>query len=394
MNATTVSAGENHPPAEIFVVAGNRLRPVAEGPDLLDTLIDTIDGAQSSLRMLYYTYADDRSGRRVRDALIAAMDRGVTVSLIVDGFGSNLSDDFLRPLESAGATACRFIPRFGRRYLLRNHQKLLVADEGRAIIGGFNIQDDYFGDPSAGDVWRDLGLVVQGPAAQRLAGYFDTLAQWVYRPKARMRDLRRDLRYWSQSSGAVRWLLGGPTRRLNPWARAVKRDMRVARRLDIIAAYFLPNPAMLRRIEAVARRGVARVLTAARSDNHATIAGARHTYRRLLRKGVEIFEYQPCKLHTKLIVADDIVYMGSANFDMRSFYLNLEVMLRIEDAAFARHMRAYVEGELARSHRITREEHRRRSSWLARTQWAAAYFLLAVVDARVTRRLNFGVEMA
>jgi cardiolipin synthase len=388
----TVAPDNAKPDDPGFAVAGNRLALLPDGPDRLEALIGLIADASRSLRLLYYTFADDTAGQRVRAALLAALGRGVTVSLVIDGFGSDVSDGFLHPLEAGGASVCRFIPRLGRRYLLRNHQKLTVADETRAIIGGFNVQDDYFRPSDESQAWRDLGLVVEGPAARRAASYFDALAHWAQRPKARMRDLRRALRRWSQPSGRVRWLLGGPTRRLNPWARTVKRDLRHARRLDLIAAYFLPNPAMMRRVEAIAGRGVARVVTAARSDNNATIAGARHTYARLLRGGVEIYEYQPCKLHTKLIVVDNAVYVGSANFDIRSLYLNLEVMLRIEDAAFADHMRAYVEGELAHATRITREAHRRRATWLARLRWGLAYFLLAVVDARLTRRLNFGVE--
>src|SRR5437868_3734488 len=81
--------------------------------------------------------------------------------------------------------------------------------------------------------------------------------------------------------------------------------------------------------------------TAAQSNNLPPTAAARHTYRLLLKRGVRIFEFQPCKLHTKLIVIDNAVYIGSANFDMRSLYLNLEVMLRIEDPAFADHLRTY-----------------------------------------------------
>jgi cardiolipin synthase len=373
------------------MVNGNRLTLLCEGPDRLDALIALIDGAQTSLRLLYYIYSDDHAGRRVREALQKAVDRGVTVSLIVDGFGSDATADFFAPLKEGGASVCRFIPRLGRRYLLRNHQKLALADEKRVIIGGFNVSDDYFAG-GAQAAWRDLGLLVEGPAAARLVGYFDALARWTQTPNAKMRSLRRELGRWSEHEGPTRWLLGGPTRRLSPWALAMKRDLRDCRSLDIIAAYFAPNPAMLRRIEAVARKGGrARVLTAAKSDNNATIGAARHTYRRLLRRGVEVFEYQPSKLHTKLFLVDDAVYVGSANFDMRSLYLNLELMLRIEDKAFADHLRGYFEGELAQSTRVTREEHRRVGT-IERVRWAIAYFVVAVVDYGVSRRLNFGIE--
>ena len=129
--------------------------------------------------------------------------------------------------------------------------------------------------------------------------------------------------------------------------------MRSATRLDMIAAYFAPSRAMLRRIAGVGRRGQARVVTAAKSDNSTTIVAARYTYSRLLRRGVKIFEYQPTKLHTKLFVIDDKVHIGSANFDMRSLYLNLEMMLRVDNAAFADAMRRFVEGEIADSKPIT-----------------------------------------
>lgn len=375
-----------------YEVAGNRLTLLTEGPERLDALIGLIDGAEASLRLLYYIYSDDEAGEQVRVALARALSRGVVVSLIVDGFGADADAAFFVPLEALGADICRFIPRLGRRYLLRNHQKLALADEARAIIGGFNVAKDYFGTDAEG-AWRDLGLLVEGPASARLAGYFDTLARWAMTPRASMRTLRRALKRWSDPVGPVRWLLGGPTRRLNPWALAMKRDMRKARRLDMIAAYFAPNPAMMRRIEAVPKRpAAATVLTAARSDNDATIAAARHCYGRLLKRGVRVFEYQPTKLHTKLVIVDDAVHIGSANFDMRSLYINLELMLRIDDRAFADACRTYFEGEIARSREITRAEHRRNSTLLNRIKWAVAYFLVAVLDYNVSRRLNFGID--
>jgi len=375
-----------------FTVDGNRLRLLDTGPLRLEALLRLIDGATDSLRILYYIYEDDDAGRQVRDALFEAYRRGVAVSLIVDGFGSDhaADNDFFTPLEEAGIAVCRFIPRFGRRYLLRNHQKLALADGRRVIVGGFNVSDDYFGTP-ADQAWRDLGLLVDGPAVGDLAGYFDALSAWSRTPKPKLRDLAAALEGWSGSAGPVRWLLGGPMRRLSPWARAVKRDMRRARRIDMIAAYFAPNPAMLTRLDRIGRRGKARIVTAARSDNTATIAAARFTYAGLVRKGVQIFEYQRTKLHTKLFVIDNAVYIGSANFDMRSLYLNLELMLRIEDRAFADRMRAYVDDEIASSDRVDAAWIKARGGPITRAKWALAYFLVAVLDFNVTRRLNFRV---
>jgi cardiolipin synthase len=292
-------------------------------------------------------------------------------------------------MAEAGIGFCRFSPKYGRRYLLRNHQKLALADERRILIGGFNVADEYFASHEA-DGWRDVGLLVEGESVERVAAYFDDLFEWTGAPHRSTRELRRLLQHHSATQGSLNWLFGGPTRRLSPWARAVRRDMKRATRLDIIVAYFAPTPSIVRRIAYVPlkRRGRARLVTAARAEVPAAIAAARSLYWYLLKRGVEVYEYQAGRLHTKLVVIDDVVHIGSANFDMRSLFLNLEMMLRIEDAGFARAMRRFVEGEIAASVRITPEAHDRQRTFLNRLRWGLGYFLVAVADYRITRRLN------
>src|SRR5690606_12386037 len=122
-------------PVRPVEIAGNRLTLLPDGPGRLDALIDLIETATHSLRLLYYIWVDDQVGRRVRDALVAAQRRGVAVSLLIDDFGtSDAPAGFFQPLIDAGARFCRFVPRWGRRYLLRNHQKLALADGRRVIV--------------------------------------------------------------------------------------------------------------------------------------------------------------------------------------------------------------------------------------------------------------------
>jgi len=381
-----------------FTVDGNRLTLLTEGAVRLDTLVSLIERARTSLRLLFYIYAADASGMRVRDALIAAAGRGVKVALVIDGFGSDdTDDDFFAALHDAGVDLCRFSAKWGRRYLLRNHQKLALADAedgagARVIVGGFNVEDDYFGEPGEG-AWRDLGLLVEGPAATRMGGYYDDLHDAIRRPRARVRPLNRVLARYSEREGPLRWLIGGPTRRLSPWARTLREDIARGTRIDLIAGYFTPSPMLLRRIEKAGRRRTAvRVVTASKSDNTATIAAARFSYAGLLKRGVRILEYQPTKLHTKLYVVDDAVHIGSANFDMRSLFINLELMLRIEDRAFADHVRGYIDGEAATSREVTWEGYRAATGWWRRARQFGAYLLLAVVDPSLSRGLNFGID--
>lgn len=377
-------------------VDGNRLVLLPDGPDRLKAILDLIGKAKSSVRLLYYIFAGDASGRLVRDALIEACKRGVAITVLIDDFGSSSTPPhFFADLRAAGAMVCRFHPSLGRRYLLRNHQKMLLIDGdtrgSRVLIGGFNIEDDYFKSAEEGG-WRDIGLIVQGPAAARLAPYFDALMGWSMKKGGRIRELRGIIQSFSETTGKLQWQLGGPMRLLSPWALSTTRDLNQGCDVEMIAAYFAPPWSMLQRIGRVGAKGRARVITAAKSDNSATIFAARFTYNQLMKRGVEIFEYQRTKLHTKLLVFDDEVHIGSSNFDIRSLYLNLEMMLRVDDPEFTSLMRLYFEGELDDCQAITRAVWDRQLTILNRVKWALSFFLVTAVDYTVTRRLNFGAD--
>lgn len=369
-------------------VGGNRLELIESGEERLRTLVQLIEGAQQSIKMLMYMFNPDAVGRRVRDALVAAARRKVEVKLLIDGFGSGARSDYFAALEEVGAQYCLFNPAYGRGYLLRNHQKLVVVDDRIAIIGGANIDESYMSDHGA-DHWRDLWLRIEGPEARMPGRYFDTLFRWGKRKNPSLKYLRRQIAEYSEWRGPLQWKFSGPLSMRNSWWRSIGRDIRKGQRLDMIFAYFAPPGAMLRRIGRLGRRGRARIITAAWSDNNATVAAARHSFSRLLRRHVEMYEYQPAKLHTKLAIVDDVVHIGSSNFDYRSLYINMEIMLRVKDSAFAKAMRGYFKGELEDSEWITPDLHKRRSNPLRRIKWAISHFLVNVMDYTVTRRLNF-----
>lgn len=372
-------------------IAGNRLELIEGGEARLALLLELIAGAEASIRMLMYMFNADSAGLAVRDALAAAAARGVEVRLLVDGFGSDARPDFFSVFDEVGAEHCVFNPSYGRGYLLRNHQKLVIIDDRVAIIGGSNIDDSYMSD--LGDNhWRDLWLRIEGPEVAMPSRYFDLIFRWSKRKRRALKNLRRQIAEFSEWRGALQWKFSGPLSMRNSWWRSIGQDIRRGHRLDMIFAYFAPPGAMLRRIGRLGRAGRVRIITPARSDNDATIAAARHSYSRLLRRHVEMYEYQPAKLHTKLAIVDDVVHIGSSNFDYRSLYINMEVMLRIKDEGFAEAMRSYFDGEIAQSKWITPALHKRRSSPWRRIKWAISHFLVNVMDYTVTRRLNFRVE--
>jgi cardiolipin synthase len=315
----------------------------------------------------------------------------VKVKVLIDGFGSSIPSGFFDAVDENGGVTCVFHPAYGRRYLLRNHQKLIIADDRQAIIGGANIDCAYLTDTGPKH-WRDLWLSIEGPEVAPVSRYFDVLLRWSASKKPNLRSLRRAIGEFSEWRGPLQWKFSGPLSIRNSWWRSIGRDINKAARLDMVFAYFAPPGAMRRRLGRLGRRGRVRIITPARSDNNATIAAARHSYSSLLRRHVEMYEYQPTKLHTKLAIVDDVVHIGSSNFDYRSLYINLEIMLRIQDAGFANAMRTYFESELRQCTWITPELHKRRANPWRRIKWALSHFMVNIMDYTVTRRLNFTAE--
>jgi cardiolipin synthase len=393
VNAEQPALHPTEKPAPIrATVDGNRLELIETGAGRLEAILELIRGAQRSVRLLYYIFGNDAASTRVRDALVDAAQRGVRVSLILDGFGSAHADaKFFQPFSANGGSLCLFHPKYGRRYLLRNHQKLIVADDERAMIGGANIEDNYLTDTGVRH-WRDLALIIDGPIVAAAAEYFDDLHRWSGRQGTKLLSLRRLVARHSGRRGPLQWHFSAPLSLRTPWPSSLARDLYDATSVDLIAPYFTPPRSMLRRVTRVASRGRVRLIAAGKSDIGATLAAARHSYSRLLRRGVEVYEYQPARLHTKLAIVDGAVHIGSANFDFRSLYINLEIMLRIEDPAFTAAIRGYFEREVANSEHITPELHRKRANVWRRLKWFLAHWLVTSMDYSVTKRLNLPLE--
>ncbi len=356
------------------------------GSDRLEALVEHIGSAKQSLKAFYYLFQPDQSGERVRDALVEAAQRGVDVHLIVDDFGSDAPVKFFDPLVEAGGKFSVFSARWSVRYLIRNHQKFAIVDGTRVMTGGANVSDHYFEKP-CNNGWCDLSVAIEGEVVERFTDWFGQIVDWIEKDGSQLRSLRRMIRQWNPGEGPVQLLVGGPSVSLYGWARRFRQDLVSAKRLDLVSAYFTPHRSMRRQMAKVARRGKARLITAGKSDIDATIAAARLLYRSLLKAGAKIYEFQPSKLHMKLLIVDDGSYVGSANLDKRSIRINVELMVRVEDAALADRLRELMDHMQTASDPITPKRYKELSAFPARLKWTGAY-MLAGADYWVTRKLN------
>jgi len=366
------------------------------GDEIFPAMLAAIEEAKSEICLETYTFSAGSPGERFRDALVRARQRGLRVRVLIDALGSySLPDDFFQPLQAAGAEIRRFNPfkvtLFNpvslNRLSIRNHRKLLVCDDRVAFVGGFNIAPEYEGD-GVKCGWCDIGLKITGPLSAQLASSFDEMfARADFRHKRFMRFRRFD------AKKSVTWpteqiLFGGPGRGQSPFKRALGNDLKHAKDVKIIVAYFLPTWSLRRELTGVIRRGgKVQLILAGKSDVLLSQLAARSLYRRLLKFGVEIYEYEPQILHAKLIIVDDVVYVGSSNLDSRSLQINYELMIRFQDAEIAKQAREVFAGSLQHCKKIELEQWRKSRTLWEKIKQRFAYWVLVRLDPYFARRL-------
>ena len=359
------------------------------GQEIFPAMLKAIAAAQKSIRLETYIYSDGKLGRQFLGALLAAAQRGVQVQILVDALGSwLLLDDFFEPLVAGGAEVRRFNPLHLWRFGVRNHRKLLICDDATMFIGGFNVADEYDGDGVTRG-WCDVGVRIENPTlAVELAASFDelfALSDFRRNPLMRLRAFKRKRKPLKKPAGEL--LLSHPGRGAGPFQTALYQDLAKAREVRIVSAYFLPTRRVRRDLMRVARRGGrVQLILAGQSDILVSQLAARSLYHRLLKAGVEIYEYQPQVLHAKLILSDGVVYVGSSNLDIRSLNLNYELMLRLEDKTVAVEAREIFERLLKHSQRIELRQWRKSQTFWQRWKNHWAHFLLTRIDPFVALR--------
>ncbi len=362
-------------------VTGANYRWLCTGREVFPAMLEAIDAAEQSVRLETYIFSPEALGQQFLAALVRAQERGCRVQVLVDGLGSyNVPWSFWRPLQDAGGEVRYFNPLALHRFVIRNHRKLLVCDDQVAFVGGFNIAPEYDGDGITCG-WCDVGLRLDGPLAGQLAASFEEMfarADFQHRRFVRLRktDAKRAV-----VAEDEQLLLSGPGRGPNPIKKYLRVDLARARSVQMMVAYFLPTWRLRRQLAHAARDGAqVELLLAGKTDVTLSQLAARSLYRRLLKGGIQIHEYQPQVLHAKLFIVDDVVYVGSSNLDLRSLEINYELMLRFRSPDMAAQARQIFHNNLQHCQPIRLREWRKSRSFWQRLKQRWAYFLLVRVD--------------
>jgi len=321
----------------------NRISLVYSGEDYFSLLIKLIEQATLSIHLQVYIYDHDETGIKVGDALKAAAKRRVAVYLHVDGYASQrLNGEFSRDMAEAGVHFKFFEPilkskhfYFGRRL----HQKILVVDGLYSLVGGLNISNRYNDMPDL-PPWFDLALYCEGDASYQLHLLCNTM--WRKRRKLKDNIEKKEIDTFCNSiPKEERQMI---RIRQNDWVKRKSEVWNTYRTLfaqsektiTVMSSYFLPGHTFRRLLSRASGRGVkVKVILAGKADIALSKNAERYLYDYLLRKNIEIYEYQKTVLHAKMSVFDsESVTIGSYNVNNISAYASLELNLDVKSRSF------------------------------------------------------------
>lgn len=333
----------------------NALTLLVNGEQYFPRAWRVIEEARSEILLETFILFDDPVGRELRQALMAAARRGVSVDVTVDGYGSEgLSPEFIAGLTEEGVRFHIFDPRprlLGVRTNIfrRMHRKILVADGRVALIGGINFSADHLS--SHGPLAKqDYALEVRGPLAADIREFARNALREPGRTGRRRPAHALPDRHGVAEGANARLVVRDNGRHRNDIERTYRAGIRLARSDIIIAnAYFFPGYRLLRDIVRAARRGVrVRLILQGQPDMRIARWAARLLYQYLNDAGVDIYEYCKRPLHGKVACADEAwSTVGSSNLDPFSLALNLEANVFVQDAEFTATLREALETLLA-----------------------------------------------
>ena len=362
------AAGESQPLAHAAVslfgappVSGNRLSLHSDTLAILPAIAADIDAARRSVLVEFYIWAEGGLTAEVLEALIRAAQRGVSCRVLVDAMGAGgwWKGDEPARLRAAGAELRPALPVSLLRSLvgrmdLRLHRKIIAIDGEIAWTGSMNMVDPRFFKQDAGvGQWVDAMTRVEGPAAAQLAAIM--LGDWIAETGEDLAHAlsATGLAATAASGGApVQVLSSGPGWSGDGLLQIMLALINAARReLVLTTPYFVPEDALVMALRGASARGVrVVVILPARIDSLLVRHASRSFFDDILSAGGEIHAFEGGLLHTKSIAVDgEVALFGTANFDMRSLWLNYEVSILVHAGSFAREVRALQERYLEAS---------------------------------------------
>jgi len=348
------------------ILPGNTITDLENGDEIFPAMLQAIASAKKTVTFETYIYWDGEIGRKFADALSERARAGVQVDVTIDWAGSiSMDEALLEQMKEAGVHVQRYRPlhwyNLGRMNN-RTHRKLLVIDGTVGFTGGVGIGDEWQGHAQDPDHWRDLHFRIEGPVVAQIQSAFND--NWIKTSGEVLNGADYFPALAPAGSMDAHMFVSSPAGGSESMHLMYLMSIAATEHsIDLAAAYFIPDELISKALVAARHRGVRiRVLMPGENtDSDAARVASKASWGPLLLAGVEMYEYEPTMFHNKMLVVDDqMVSVGSTNFDLRSFQLNDEASLNVYNHAFAQRMTAVFEQDLQSARRYTYEQWKKR----------------------------------
>ncbi len=315
----------------------NNVEILINGPDTLERIKEDLINAKDHIHMLYYIFANDETGREIRDILIAKALEGVKVKVLYDAIGSKTTElSFFKKLIIAGGEVQQFFPSiFGFKYFNprlnnRNHRKIIVIDGIIGYTGGINIRDDHMNKSKKLRPWRDTHLRIEGSSVHSLQSTF--LSDWCFSSKDKVQanhymTTRYFPVYSTFANNFVQIVASGPDSTSDAIKEGmIKMMLSAKKRVRIQTPYFVPDETFMGVIKTVITSGVEVEIMIPSLPDRKYVQNATLCFvNDAIKMGAKVYCYQGF-IHAKTMIVDDNIFtIGTCNIDARSFKLNFEV---------------------------------------------------------------------
>ena len=356
----------------------NHITRFKNGSEAFPAMFEAIDGAKHSIDMLQFVLWRSDIAFELLKRLKAAGERGCRVRVLLDGFGSHpIRNQEVQELVGDSATIARFRPlrlTRGLRNANRSHRRMLVIDHQEAFTGGIGFGTQWDAGTDQQPPWRDSHFRLSGPGVD---GFFGAFAEhWAESLGQPVRGLERMRKPDPAGSASVQVVRSDTSMKWSDVATAFRTLVsHAASRFWLTTAYFTPDQSTLGLLRRLADRGgdVRILLPGPQVDKQIEWYATQDVLPELKGSGVRVFRYLPTMLHAKtLVVDDDIVAFGSANFNFRSFRQDDEILVSVRDPELHRVMCDDFEDDLRHAEELPMPYQRPRgvrarvSRWMSR----------------------------
>lgn len=318
---------------------GNHIELLPNGELAYAKIMELLERAEHNIDITAFILGHDTVGKSIVDILTKKAREGVKVRVVLDALGCwRTKGRFVNPLRKAGGRVGIFMPMLplSRKWSahLRNHRKMIITDHDTALIGGMNFASQYMGNSPDKKRWQDFDVLIKGPLVSACCKIF--LADWHFSTGGEYKSCSWDTDYHPSikldHNDTAQIAASGPDVRHDALSDAILTAILGAKkRVWIITPYFIPDEPLLKSLALLASWGRDIRLIIPAHSNHILADLARGPYiRTLLANEGKIYFFDKGMLHSKIIIIDDSTAIaGSANMDIRSLYLNYEIVLFI-----------------------------------------------------------------